>query len=221
MSSYSSQRRSDESGPSHPPVSPRSHPSTLSPHSPRAIPTSPILVQPLPSISALTAESLVSSEAEYHRQIAQRKRERDLAEALQEQKWEIERSAVREEMGTWSSLKRKKERTGGGSAGSTSAFQHPPQAYELYQAIDRKDIEFIMRVRDHAFNLLLQKNAGQFPILYAARIGPGHRDIVILLIGAFSRFVNQLEEKDFDNKETRNTLKALRSNVSLHLHIRN
>lgn len=32
-----------------------------------------------------------------------------------------------------------------------------------------------MRVRDHAFPLLLQKNAGEFPIVYVARIGKSHR----------------------------------------------
>jgi hypothetical protein len=70
---------------------------------------------------------------------------------------------------------------------SSKGFIRPPQAYELYQAIDRKDIDFIMRVRDHSFGLLLQKNAGEFPIVYASRIGEGHRDVVILLIGAMSR----------------------------------
>jgi hypothetical protein len=71
----------------------------------------------------------------------------------------------------------------------SKGFIRPPQAYELYQAIDKKDIEFIMRVRDHAFGLLLQKNAGEFPIVYASRIGERHRDVVILLIGAMSRWV--------------------------------
>jgi hypothetical protein len=32
-----------------------------------------------------------------------------------------------------------------------------------------------MRVRDHAFPLLLQKNAGEFPIVYASRIGKSHK----------------------------------------------
>lgn len=75
----------------------------------------------------------------------------------------------------------------------SKGFAAPPQAYELYQAIDKHDIDFIMRVRDHAFGLLLQKNGGEFPIVYAARIGEGHRDIVILLIGAFSRWVIELQ----------------------------
>lgn len=117
-------------------------------------------------------------------------------------------------MGSWSSLRKTKNKPSDSKTVTSTGFAHPPQAYELYQAIDRKDIDFIMRVRDHAFNLLLQKNSGQFPILYAARIGPGHRDIVILLIGAMSRYVNQLDESQYGEKETKNTLKALRANVS-------
>lgn len=69
----------------------------------------------------------------------------------------------------------------------TAPFTRPPQAYELYAAIDKHDLDFLARVRDHAFSLLLQKNAGEFPIVYAARIGDSHRDVVIMLVGAFSR----------------------------------
>ena len=104
---------------------------------------------------------------------------------MQEQEWEVERLAATSEAGTWKAgnIKGKRKEDNGPS----KAFTRPPQAYELYQAIDKKDIDFIMRVRDHAFGLLLQKNAGEFPIVYAARIGESHRDILILLIGALSR----------------------------------
>lgn len=87
-------------------------------------------------------------------------------------------------MGTWS-RRRNEERkdTGSGRAG----FERPPQAWELYKAIDKHDIEYIMRVRDGAFGLLLQKHGGEFPIVYAARQGEKWRDVVILIIGALSR----------------------------------
>lgn len=88
-------------------------------------------------------------------------------------------------MGTWS---RKAEGKGKGKDGDrTKGFERPPQAWELYKAIDGHDIDYIMRVRDHAFGLLLQKNGGEFPIVYAARQGEKHRDVVILLVGALSR----------------------------------
>ena len=166
-----------------------------SPHSPRTprtqqttIPPSPILLQPLPPSSSITSESLTQSELELDRQIRQLAQERALAEALQEQQWEIQRSLAKESTGTWrgggSSIKGR-ERDGNNKV--TKGFGQPPQAYELYAAIDRHDIDFIMRVRDHAFGLLLAKNAGEFPIVYAARQGEKHRDVVILLIGAMSR----------------------------------
>ena len=203
-------------------------PPALSPPSPSKSPrlgSSPVLLSPLPASLALQRESLAQSELELDKQIRQRQRERDLAEALQEQEWEVQRAASRADSGTWrhgKTVDKGKVKI----SGPTTGFIRPPQAYELYQAIDKHDIDFIMRVRDHAFPLLLQKNAGEFPIVYAARIGDSHRDVVILLVGAFSRYVrtsylvghllildvryvNHLELQDFEKKETKNLLKAL------------
>jgi hypothetical protein len=155
-------------------------PSSTSPR----IPPCPVLLQPLPSSSSLTREGIAQSELELDRQTRQIERERLLAEALQEQEWEIERQAVRSELGTWS---RRAEKGKGKGTECTKGFERPPQAWELYKAIDGHDIDYIMRVRDHAFGLLLQKNGGEFPIVYAARQGEKHRDVVILLVGALSR----------------------------------
>jgi len=41
------------------------------------------------------------------------------------------------------------------------------------------------------------------------RIGESHRDVAIILVGALSRFVNNLEEDDLRNPQTKNLLKAL------------
>lgn len=179
------------------------------------LPPSPIPIMALPSSSSLDIESLASSELELDRQARQLVRERQLAEALQDQQFAVERHNARN-TSFWTIGKGKQRASGTSSStnGPTKGFTHPPQAYELYQAIDKHDIEFIMRVRDHAFHLLLQKNAGEFPIVYAGRIGAGHRDIVILLIGAFSRYVNYLEDEDFEKKETRGTLKALSESLA-------
>jgi hypothetical protein len=153
-------------------------------------PRSPVLLLPLPPFHTLQRESLAQSELELDRQTRQIQRERQLAEALQEQLWEVERAATRDAMGTWGrNAKGKNKVDGGNSHVETKGFTRPPQAYELYAAIDKHDIDFVMRVRDHAFGLLLQKNASEFPIIYAARIGPSHRDVVILLVGAMSRWV--------------------------------
>ena len=151
--------------------------------SPR-IPPCPILLHPLPSTLTLTRESLAQSELELDRQTRQRERERALAEALQEQQWEIQRETAREGMGTWS---RKGEKGKERAQAENKGFSTPPQAWELYKAIDKHDIEYIMRVRDHAFGLLLSKHGGEFPIVYAARQGDKWRDVVILIVGALSR----------------------------------
>jgi len=173
------------------------------------LPPSPIPIMALPSASSLEKESVASSELELDRQARQVARERELAEALQDQQFEIYRQNARNSS-FWTIGKGKsKAGRSASTSGPTQGFTHPPQAYELYKAIDKHDIDFIMRVRDHAFHLLLQKNAGEFPIVYAGRIGKSHRDIVILLIGALSRYVNYLEDEDFEKKETKATLKAL------------
>jgi len=181
--------------------SPRSSPRNL-------LPPSPIPIMPLPTSSSLVKESIASSELELDRQTRQIKKERELAEALQDQQFEIERQNAKNSS-FWTIGKGKGKERSTSTSGPTQGFTHPPQAYELYKAIDKHDIEFIMRVRDHAFHLLLQKNAGEFPIVYAGRIGKSHRDIVILLIGALSRYVNYLDDEDFEKKETKATLKAL------------
>lgn len=174
---------------------------------------------PLPLSASLDKESLASSELELDRQARQVQRERDLAEALQDQQFAVDRQAARN-TSLWTRLhSRTRSSTSASTAGSgpTQPFASPPQAYQLYQAIDKHDIEFIMRVRDHAFGLLLAKNAGEFPIVYASRIGPTHKDIVVLLVGALSRYVNRLEDEDYEKKETRGILRALRESRGLHL----
>ncbi|RXK41721.1 hypothetical protein M231_00956 [Tremella mesenterica] len=202
------------STPRHPWTSPPlSTPTHGPPRSPR-LQSSPVLLHPLPPSKVLERESRAQSELELDRQIRQRQQERELAEALQDQEWEIQRAAARLDPNGLSIF-----RNGSGKGKSvdleTKPFARPPQAYELYQAIDKHDIDFIMRVRDHAFPLLLQKSAGEFPIVYAARLGDKHRDVVILLIGALSRYVNHLDKEDFEKKEIKNTLKALRGNLKL------
>jgi hypothetical protein len=72
-------------------------------------------------------------------------RERQLAEALQEEHQQEERKQVVESQGSWVRLiagkrKGKHKAEERGEHGETKAFDRPPNAYELYAAIDRKDI---------------------------------------------------------------------------------
>lgn len=60
--------------------------------------------------------------------------------------------------------------------------------------------------------MLLRKTPnGTTPLLYAMQQGKSHQEVAIILIGAFSRFVNQLEDEDFAKPKTKELLKALRT----------
>jgi hypothetical protein len=61
--------------------------------------------------------------------------------------------------------------------------------------------------------LLLRKTGGATPLLHAMRIGPSHQDVAIVLLGAFSRWVNRLEGEDMALPKTRVILKALRKTL--------
>jgi len=90
-----------------------------------------------------------------------------------------------------------------------------PQPFEIFRAVERKDIMFLMQVRDHAFHLLLRKSGDATPLLHAMRIGGSHTEVAILLVGALSRWVNHLDDEDLDKPRTRTLLKALRTNLKL------
>ncbi|KAF9469116.1 hypothetical protein BDZ94DRAFT_1245395 [Collybia nuda] len=74
---------------------------------------------------------------------------------------------------------------------------------------------FLMEIRDRSFPLLLRKTGDATPLLHAMRIGQSHRDVAIVLLGAFSRWVNHLNDDDISKPRTKMILKALRTNLKL------
>ncbi|KAG6857351.1 hypothetical protein H0H87_005654 [Tephrocybe sp. NHM501043] len=90
-----------------------------------------------------------------------------------------------------------------------------PQPFEVFRAVERKDLVFLMEVRDHGFPLLLRKTGDATPLLHAMRIGQSHRDVAIVLLGAFSRYINHLSDEDIVKPRTKMILKALRTNLKL------
>ena len=50
------------------------------------------------------------------------------------------------------------------------------------------------------------------PLLHAMRIG--HQDVAIILLGAFSRYINYLQDDEMALPRTKTRLKALRKNSS-------
>jgi hypothetical protein len=81
------------------------------------------------------------------------------------------------------------------------------------KAIEEKNITFLMEVRDKAFPLLLQSSGGETPLVHAIRTG--NKDVAIVLIGSFSRWVNYLEDTDIRKPHTQTYLKALRVGLKL------
>ncbi|KZO92731.1 hypothetical protein CALVIDRAFT_540613 [Calocera viscosa TUFC12733] len=90
-----------------------------------------------------------------------------------------------------------------------------PQPFEIFRAVERKDVMFLMQVRDHAFHLLLKKTGDATPLVHAMRIGKSHRDVAIILLGAMSRWVNHLDDDEIELPATKMMLKALRTNLKL------
>ncbi|KDN52667.1 hypothetical protein K437DRAFT_220099 [Tilletiaria anomala UBC 951] len=112
--------------------------------------------------------------------------------------------------------------------GSTAIPTRSYETHDLLKAIDRKDVETIMAIRDSNFDLLLDlggsssanTNAKNYtPLGYAMSQGKEWEGICIVLTGALSRFVNQLpdpEEVDLSSHDaakpaTTGTSKAPRS----------
>ncbi|SAM69093.1 uncharacterized protein UBRO_00696 [Ustilago bromivora] len=108
------------------------------------------------------------------------------------------------------------------SAKPKSAVAAPTRAYEthdLLKAIDKKDVETILAIRDANFDLLLDLSQGggptaknspaasqaggstNTPLGYAISLGKGWESVSIVLVGALSKFVNQLpgDEDEFEN----------------------
>jgi len=73
----------------------------------------------------------------------------------------------------------------------------------------------LMEIRDRSFHLLVRMSGGITPLLHAMRLGQSHRDVAVVLLGAFSRWVNHLEDDEMENPRTKMVLKALRANLKL------
>ncbi|TCD71279.1 hypothetical protein EIP91_011050 [Steccherinum ochraceum] len=85
------------------------------------------------------------------------------------------------------------------------------ESHHVLSAIDRKDVEILMYIRDSAFELLLQDTGmHETPLKYAMRVQP---DMAIILLGAFSRYINNLQDEDLGKESTRKTLLSLRADL--------
>ncbi|KAI0733374.1 hypothetical protein C8Q72DRAFT_636905 [Fomitopsis betulina] len=94
-----------------------------------------------------------------------------------------------------------------------TSTQKQIEPHEVFAAVERKDIMFLMEVRDRAFPLLVKRHGGVTPLVHAMRCGKSHQDVTIVMLGAFSRYINHLSDEDFDLPATKVLLRELRMNL--------
>lgn len=111
-----------------------------------------------------------------------------------------------------------------------SAGLPPPRAYEthdLLKAIDQKDVETVLAIRNANFDLLLDLSQGgaptaknspaasqaggstNTPLGYAISLGKGWESVSIVLVGALSKFVNQLPDDEDEHENAPNSANAV------------
>ena len=92
-----------------------------------------------------------------------------------------------------------------------------------------------MEVRDRAFHVsgglsianrdlqldqvLLKKSGNATPLVHSMRIGQSHSDVTIILLGALSRWVNNLPDEEVNLPRTQVLLRALREPYIIFWHL--
>lgn len=114
------------------------------------VPSSPVLLRHLPLSADLAKESELASELELERQSKEMERAALLEEALKDAEVAEVKKEVKDRQGSWVGLLVGKGKTGGkkphdgwDETRKTKGFDRIPDAYELYSAIDRKDIKWV------------------------------------------------------------------------------
>ncbi|KAG5734981.1 Gluconolactonase, partial [Termitomyces sp. T112] len=88
------------------------------------------------------------------------------------------------------------------------------EQYEVFRAIDKKDLDLLGEFRDRAFHFLLERQVGgQTPMVYAMQRGLPYQEVVLFLVGAISQWINRLNDSDFSRPETAKLLKLARANL--------
>lgn len=103
-----------------------------------------------------------------------------------------------------------------GRSGSTAVLRRNFETHDLLKAIDNKDMETILAIRDANFDLLLDLSQGgssnssnsgansgsggtlNTPLGYAISLGRDWQGTSIILVGALSKFVNTLPDDEDD-----------------------
>lgn len=92
-----------------------------------------------------------------------------------------------------------------GAKGTQEVFHRQFEVHDLLRAIDRKDTQTILTIRDANFDLLLDLNQSggsggtlSTPLGYCIGLGNGWEGVAIVITGALSKFVNNLPDEEED-----------------------
>lgn len=109
-----------------------------------------------------------------------------------------------------------------GAKGTQEVFHRQYETHDLLRAIDRKDTQTILMIRDSNFDLLLDLHQGgtgasmssgtvNTPLGYCIGLGKGWEGVAVVLTGALSKFVNNLPDEDEDiHNEHKGKMKRVR-----------
>ena len=95
------------------------------------------------------------------------------------------------------------------------------ELHDVFSAIDKNDVDKIMAIRDARFELLLGSKADEpgtracTPLEYAIGLGPKHERVCLFIVGALSRYVNNLPENRPLDLTQKDMLRKVRSNLKL------
>ena len=67
--------------------------------------------------------------------------------------------------------------------------------------------------------VLLKKSGDATPLVHSMRIGKSHSDVTIVILGALSRWVNNLPDEEVNLPETKVLLRALREPYAVFKHL--
>ncbi|KAJ7628028.1 hypothetical protein DFH06DRAFT_1226946 [Mycena polygramma] len=104
------------------------------------------------------------------------------------------------------------------SRSSSMFMTRKPEAHQVFRAIEDQDLSLLAEIAEHDFPLLLRplsSGTNRTPLNHAIDCGASHRGVALLLLGMFSRYINHLNDEDFDEPATRETLRLLRVNFVL------
>ncbi|UZJ52241.1 hypothetical protein CBS101457_001561 [Exobasidium rhododendri] len=107
----------------------------------------------------------------------------------------------------------------GKASGTQKVFQRQYETHDLLRAIDKKDSQTILMIRDANFDLLLDLNQGgvgasmasgtiNTPLGYCIGLGSGWEGTAIVITGALSKFVNNLPDEEDEITESKDGSQA-------------